>query len=78
MKNMAVEHVEKITAPAPALEWEAVSWIRHPGLRKLYLLMPILCLATTTRGYGALLLNGLQTVPAGGDCKSSWMWLSES
>ncbi|KAL3483619.1 major facilitator superfamily domain-containing protein [Aspergillus germanicus] len=61
---MTVEHVEKSTTPAPALEWEAVSWIWHPGLRKLYLMMPILFLATTTRGYDASLLNGIQTVPA--------------
>ncbi|KAL3465719.1 general substrate transporter [Aspergillus heterothallicus] len=64
MKDTAAEHVEKSTIPAPALEWDAVSWIRHPGLRKLYLMMPILFLASTTRGYDASLLNGLQTVPA--------------
>ncbi|KAL2837705.1 general substrate transporter [Aspergillus pseudoustus] len=64
MKNVPVEHVKNAPTPAPALEWEAVSWIRHPGLRKLYLLMPILFLASTTRGYDASLLNGLQTVPA--------------
>ncbi|KAH8589302.1 general substrate transporter [Bisporella sp. PMI_857] len=39
-----------------------VTWWRHPGLRKLYIMMPILFLGSTINGYDGSLLNGLQTM----------------
>ncbi|KAJ5290002.1 transcriptional regulator family: Fungal Specific TF [Penicillium atrosanguineum] len=39
-----------------------VTWWRHPGLRKLYIMMPILFLGSSTNGYDGSLLNGLQTM----------------
>lgn len=36
-----------------------VTWYRDPGLRKLYLMMPILLLGSTINGYDGSLLNGL-------------------
>ena len=38
------------------------TWYKDPGLRKLYILMPILFLGATTNGYDGSLLNGLQTM----------------
>ncbi|KAJ5109088.1 hypothetical protein N7456_005763 [Penicillium angulare] len=39
-----------------------VTWWRHPGLRSLYIMMPILFLGSSTNGYDGSLLNGLQTM----------------
>ncbi|KAF2164406.1 hypothetical protein M409DRAFT_67913 [Zasmidium cellare ATCC 36951] len=39
-----------------------VTWYKDAGLRKLYLMMPILFLGATTNGYDGSLLNGLQTM----------------
>ncbi|KEZ42102.1 hypothetical protein SAPIO_CDS6339 [Scedosporium apiospermum] len=44
------------------LEVPHVIWWKHAGLRKLYCMMPILFLASTTTGYDGSLLNGLQTM----------------
>lgn len=46
-----------------------VTWWKHAGLRKLYLMMPILMLSATTNGYDGSLLNGLQTMVPWQDCK---------
>lgn len=48
-----------------------VTWYKDPGLRKLYLMMPILLLGSTINGYDGSLLNGLQTMGPWQDCKSS-------
>jgi hypothetical protein len=39
-----------------------VTWWKEPGLRHLYLMMPILFLGSTINGYDGSLLNGLQTM----------------
>ncbi|CRG92363.1 Lactose permease [Talaromyces islandicus] len=39
-----------------------VVWYKHPGLRRLYAMMPILFLGSTINGYDGSLLNGLQTM----------------
>ncbi|KAI9737344.1 MAG: hypothetical protein M1834_009498 [Cirrosporium novae-zelandiae] len=38
-----------------------VTWWKDPGLRTLYLMMPILFLGSTMQGYDGSLLNGLQS-----------------
>lgn len=45
-----------------------VTWYKHAGLRKLYILMPILFLGATTNGYDGSLLNGLQTLDSWQSC----------
>jgi hypothetical protein len=47
-----------------------VTWWKHPGLRKLYLMMPILFLGSTINGYDGSLLNGLQTMEPWQTCES--------
>lgn len=47
-----------------------VTWYKDPGLRKLYLMMPILLLGSTINGYDGSLLNGLQTMVPWQDCES--------
>lgn len=47
-----------------------VTWWKHPGLRKLYLMMPVLFLGSTINGYDGSLLNGLQTMEPWQACKS--------
>ncbi|OAG07860.1 general substrate transporter [Paraphaeosphaeria sporulosa] len=44
------------------LEVPEVTWYKEPGLRKLYLMIPILFLGATINGYDGSLLNGLQTL----------------
>ncbi|KUJ16312.1 general substrate transporter [Mollisia scopiformis] len=44
------------------LEVPLVTWWKHRGLRRLYVMMPILFLGSTTNGYDGSLLNGLQTM----------------
>jgi hypothetical protein len=46
-----------------------VTWWKHRGLRKLYLMMPILFLGSTINGYDGSLLNGLQTMTPWQDCE---------
>jgi hypothetical protein len=53
-KTSAYGHVE--------LEVPPITWYKHAGLRKLYLMMPILFLGSTINGYDGSLLNGLQTM----------------
>lgn len=45
-----------------ALEIPPVTWYKDAGLRRLYIMMPILFLGATTNGYDGSLLNGLQTM----------------
>jgi hypothetical protein len=51
------------------LEVPVVTWWKHPGLRKLYAMMPILLLGATINGYDGSLLNGLQTMDPWQECK---------
>ncbi|PSN60742.1 general substrate transporter [Corynespora cassiicola Philippines] len=44
------------------IEVPEVTWYKDPGLRKLYLMMPLLFLGATINGYDGSLLNGLQTM----------------
>ncbi|OJJ45208.1 hypothetical protein ASPZODRAFT_69905 [Penicilliopsis zonata CBS 506.65] len=46
------------------LDVPSVTWYRHAGLRRLYVMMPILMLCATINGYDGSLLNGLQTMDA--------------
>lgn len=46
-----------------------ITWYKHAGLRKLYVMMPILMLCATVNGYDGSLLNGLQTMDTWQDCK---------
>lgn len=52
----------KIIDGHPQLEIPTVTWWKSPGLRHLYLMMPILFLGSTINGYDGSLLNGLQTM----------------
>lgn len=56
------EHVEGLEVPT-------VTWWKHGGLRKLYIMMPVLFLGSTTNGYDGSLLNGLQTMNPWQNCK---------
>lgn len=51
-----------LEAHEPKLEVPPVTWWKEPGLRHLYLMMPILFLGSTINGYDGSLLNGLQTM----------------
>jgi hypothetical protein len=53
------------------LEVPPVTWWKHPGLRRLYIMMPILFLGSTVNGYDGSLLNGLQTMVPWQECKRS-------
>lgn len=52
----------KIIDGQPHLEIPSVTWWKSPGLRHLYLMIPILFLGSTINGYDGSLLNGLQTM----------------
>jgi hypothetical protein len=60
----AEEHVQGLEIPK-------VTWWKHKGLRRLYLMVPILFLSATTNGYDSSLLNGLQTLTTWQDCMFS-------
>jgi hypothetical protein len=49
---------------------DSTSWWKQTMLRRLYFMMPLLFLGSTTLGYDGSLLNGLQTMPSWQDCKS--------
>jgi len=57
-----LQHVEGLVVPT-------VTWWHHPGLRKLYAMMPILLIGATINGYDGSLLNGLQTMDPWQNCK---------
>jgi len=44
------------------LDVPQVTWYKDSGLRKLYMMMPVFFLGSTTTGYDGSLLNGLQTM----------------
>jgi hypothetical protein len=50
---------------------DSTSWWKQTMLRRLYFMMPLLFLGSTTLGYDGSLLNGLQTMPSWQDCKSA-------
>jgi len=60
----AEEHLEGLRVPK-------VTWWKHKGLLKLYLMIPVLLLSATTNGYDSSLLNGLQTLEPWQKCSSS-------
>jgi hypothetical protein len=62
--NYALELVVGLHVPE-------VAWYKHPGLRRLYLMMPILFLGSTINGYDGSLLNGLQTMDPWQECRIS-------
>jgi len=53
--------IEAARAEAP--EFRQVTWWKDPGLRKLYALSAVVCLASATTGYDGSMLNGLQILP---------------
>jgi hypothetical protein len=61
------QHVEN-DRTAEGLEVPKVTWYKHKGLLKLYLMIPILLLSATTNGYDSSLLNGLQTLDPWQEC----------
>ena len=52
------------------LQVPVVTWWKRRGLRKLYLMMPILMLCATVNGYDGSLLNGLQTMIPWENCEN--------
>jgi hypothetical protein len=52
------------------LQVPVVAWWKRRGLRKLYLMMPILMLCATVNGYDGSLLNGLQTMVPWENCEN--------
>lgn len=66
-----LESYEKMTPPQNHLDIPNVNWYKDPGLRKLYLLMPVLFLGATINGYDGSLLNGLQTMDPWQECMYS-------
>jgi hypothetical protein len=52
---------------------DSTSWWKQTMLRRLYFMMPLLFLGSTTLGYDGSLLNGLQTMPSWQNCKSCWV-----
>ncbi|KAL3433228.1 major facilitator superfamily domain-containing protein [Aspergillus tetrazonus] len=54
-KHLAVDHPRDVTS-------NPLHWYQQPKLRQLYIKMVILFLASTSLGYDASLLNGLQTM----------------
>lgn len=68
-KTMASGHINDNFGRG-GFERPPVTWYRHPGLRKLYIMMPILFLGATTNGYDGSLLNGLQTMNSWQTCPS--------
>ena len=74
-KTINDSHEEEQNRDAPDLQAvdglvvAIVTWWRHPGLRKLYSMMPILLIGATINGYDGSLLNGLQTMDPWQDCK---------
>ncbi|KAL2816226.1 major facilitator superfamily domain-containing protein [Aspergillus cavernicola] len=61
-KELSAEHAEFPSQPS-TFQIPKIIWWKHPGLRKLYAMMPILFLGSTINGYDGSLLNGLQTMP---------------
>ncbi|KAL3476309.1 general substrate transporter [Aspergillus californicus] len=61
-KELSAEHAEFQSQASAPFQIPKVTWWKHPGLRRLYVMMPILFLASTINGYDGSLLNGLQTM----------------
>lgn len=65
-KNAGVNTTQDIDGAddshAATLDVPTVTWWKDPGLRHLYLLIPIGFLGSTINGYDGSLLNGLQTL----------------
>jgi hypothetical protein len=62
------DHPEKRPQARDHLDVPDVTWYKAPGLRKLYLLMPVLFLGATINGYDGSLLTGLQTMDPWQEC----------
>ncbi|KAH8176524.1 sugar transporter domain-containing protein [Sarocladium implicatum] len=60
--SMMKEETTQVHEPCEGLKVPEVTWYKHPGLRRLYLMMPVLFLGATINGYDGSLLNGLQTM----------------
>ncbi|KAL3467376.1 general substrate transporter [Aspergillus heterothallicus] len=61
-KGISAEHADFISEPFTPFQIPEVTWWKHSGLRRLYIMMPILFLGSTINGYDGSLLNGLQTM----------------
>ncbi|KAJ9636856.1 hypothetical protein H2201_006476 [Coniosporium apollinis] len=65
LKTPTSGHVElEFVVGHPDFDESAVNWYKQPMLRRLYFMMPLLFLGSTTLGYDGSLLNGLQTMPS--------------
>lgn len=67
-KAGTVDASEVVAAPVRDV-YDGVSWYKQPILRRLYFLMVFLFVGSSTLGYDASLLNGLQTMNSWQDCK---------
>lgn len=70
MQTVEITHVENKTT-TPDNVANHLPWWRQPGLRQLYLMMPILWFGSTTLGYDGSMLNGLQSMPSWQQCAFS-------
>ncbi|RDW74608.1 uncharacterized protein DSM5745_07270 [Aspergillus mulundensis] len=62
-RQSSTEHIEDTPQSSTDFQIPTVTWWKHSGLRRLYVMMPILFLGSTINGYDGSLLNGLQTMP---------------
>lgn len=58
-----------VLAMESRIDVPVVTWYKDHGLRKLYLMMPLLLIGSTINGYDGSLLNGLQTMVPWQDCE---------
>lgn len=68
-KDMHADNETQTHLDELGLGYPEVTWYKHAGLRRLYLMMPILFLGSTINGYDGSLLNGLQTMVPWQDCE---------
>jgi hypothetical protein len=41
----------------------STSWWKDPGLRKLYLMLPVVIFSSSYQGFDGMIMNGLQLLP---------------
>lgn len=59
-KKSAPNKEATIVAQQEAPKFEHVSWMKDPGLRKLYWHAFVLCIASATTGYDGMFFNSVQ------------------
>jgi hypothetical protein len=70
-KSAGIQHTSLAMSSVAHLDLVVpeVTWWKNPGLRKLYVMMPIFFLGSTLTGYDGSLLNGLQTMNPWQQCE---------